>query len=211
MTDSANTADGAGSRQAGGFVTAADLERFAPGAVVRMASGARLTPLAADIVAERGLLLVSAGGGPVAVGCDHGGYELKLLVVEHLRSLGREVVDLGTHSTDTVDYPDFASAVARVVASGGAAVGVVVDAAGIGSAMTANKVPGARAAACYTEALARNAREHNGANVLSLGSKTVDADLMRRIVTAFLETELTEERHARRVAKITAVEQRHAR
>jgi ribose 5-phosphate isomerase B len=129
-------------------VTAEDLAPYARGAVVRVPSAARLTPLAADLAAERGLVLVPGGGGAVAVGCDHGGFEMKLLAIEHLRALGRDVVDVGTHSADPVDYPDFAFAVARAVASGDVALGIVIDAAGIGSAIAANKVPGVRAAAC---------------------------------------------------------------
>jgi ribose 5-phosphate isomerase B len=128
-----------------------------------------------------------------------------------LSDMGHDVVDCGTHSAEAVDYPDFAHAVARAVASGQADLGIVVDGAGIGSAMAANKVPGVRAAACYSVALARNSREHNGANVLTLGSKAVSSSEMRRIVRAWLGSELTEDRHRRRVEKIVEIERRYAK
>jgi ribose 5-phosphate isomerase B len=131
--------------------------------------------------------------------------ELKKLLDE----LGHRVRDFGTHSTEAVDYPDFAHAVARAVAEGGADLGIIVDGAGVGSAMTANKVPGVRAAACYDAKVARNSREHNGANVLTLGSGTIDSRQMRDIVQTWLSAELTEERHRRRVAKIEAVERQY--
>jgi ribose 5-phosphate isomerase B len=123
-----------------------------------------------------------------------------------LSDLGHQFQDYGTHSTDAVDYPDFAHVVARAVASGNCDLGIVVDGAGIGSCMAANKVPGVRAALCYDEATARNSREHNGANVLTLGGKMIGLDQMRKIVTAWLASDLTEDRHRRRVAKIDAIE-----
>lgn len=211
MSDSSSISNRSASRAAAAVVTAGDLSAFEPGSVVRLAPNARLTPLAEDVVRERGLTLVRDSGGAVAIGADHGGFEMKREVAAFLRSRGRDVIDLGTHSADPVDYPDFAFAVASAVALGDASIGVVVDAAGIGSAMTANKVPGVRAAACYTEALARNARQHNGANVLSLGSRIVTVEEMRAIVAAFLDSDLTEERHARRVSKIVDVERRFSR
>jgi ribose 5-phosphate isomerase B len=119
------------------------------------------------------------------------------------------VRDYGTDSEDAVDYPDFAHAVARAVADGHADVGIVIDGAGVGSCMTANKVPGVRAAACYSAAVARNSREHNDANVLTLGSKAITAAEMREIVSAWLSTEISEDRHRKRVAKITAVERQY--
>jgi ribose 5-phosphate isomerase B len=133
--------------------------------------------------------------------------ELKSLLIE----LGHRVHDFGTNSEDAVDYPDFAHAVARSVAERASDLGIVIDGAGVGSAMTANKVPGVRAAACYSVAVAKNSREHNDANVLTLGSKTITNAEMREIVKAWLGTELTEERHRKRVAKIEAVERQYGR
>ena len=197
-------------------LTETDVRGLEPGARLRVAEGARLTPLAADIVRERRIELVRRAPrrGPrqtklVAVGADHGGYpmkeELKTLLVE----LGHRVRDFGTHSTDAVDYPDFAHAVARAVADGEADLGIVIDGAGVGSAMTANKVPGVRAAACYSVKVAVNSREHNDANVLTLGSGTINTQEMREIVRAWLATEISEDRHKRRVAKIEAVERQY--
>jgi ribose 5-phosphate isomerase B len=147
----------------------------------------------------------------VAVGADHGGYPLKETLKAHLQTLGYEVVDCGTSSTDAVDYPDFAYAVAQLVASGQCANGIVVDGAGIGSCMTANKVPGVRAAMCYDHATATNSREHNHANVLTLGAGLIGANLAKQIVQTWLATPYGEGRHAARVAKITAIEKRFSR
>jgi deoxyribose-phosphate aldolase len=146
----------------------------------------------------------------IAVGSDHGGFELKERLAEWLRAAGHAVQDLGTHSKASVDYPVFAAAVARAVSSGRCDVGIMVDGAGIGSAMTANKIPGARAAACYNEALAKNSRQHNGANVLTLGSGQNDFEQAKAIVTAFLANDCTEERHLRRVAMINDLESARA-
>jgi deoxyribose-phosphate aldolase len=140
------------------------------------------------------------------VGSDHGGYELKEQLAGWLKGLGHNVTDVGTHSREAVDYPVFAAAVARAVASGRSDLGLMVDAAGIGSAMTANKIPGVRAAACYTVALAENSRKHNGANVLTLGSGQVDSEQAKAIVGAFIATDCTEERHLRRVQMIKDLE-----
>jgi deoxyribose-phosphate aldolase len=138
----------------------------------------------------------------IALGADHGGFDLKTQLGAYLASLGHQVQDCGTHSTAPVDYPRIAAEVAGLVASGQADFGIVVDGAGIGSAMAANKVPGVRAAACYTGALARNAREHNDANVLTLGAGHVSAEAARTIVAAFLTGECTVDRHRRRVEQI---------
>jgi ribose 5-phosphate isomerase B len=146
----------------------------------------------------------------VAVGSDHGGYKMKEELKGFLAELGHRVHDHGTNSVDAVDYPDFAHSVARAVAEHQADVGIIIDGAGVGSAMTANKVPGVRAAACYTVAVAKNSREHNDANVLTLGSGTITSAEMREIVKAWLETEIKEERHKKRVAKIIAVERQYS-
>lgn len=197
-------------------ITEDDVRGLAEGSRLRVAEGARLTPLAADIVRERRIELVrrTPRRGPraekiIAVGADHGGYPMKEELKKFLTELGHRVRDFGTNSTDAVDYPDFAHSVARAVADGECDLGIVVDGAGVGSAMTANKVPGVRAAACYSVKVAVNSREHNDANVLTLGSGTIDSKQMRDIVGAWLSTEITEDRHKRRVAKIEAVERQY--
>jgi ribose 5-phosphate isomerase B len=149
-----------------------------------------------------------AGAGLVAIGADHGGYALKETLKKHLAELGYRVTDCGTHSTEPVDYPDLAYAVARLVGSGEAWRGILVDGAGIGSAMAANKVPGVRAALCYDHATALNSREHNDANVLTLGAGLIGPNLARQIVEAWLATDFGGGRHQRRVDKIMEIEQR---
>jgi deoxyribose-phosphate aldolase len=144
----------------------------------------------------------------IAVGADHGGFDLKQQLVAHLQGQGHQIEDCGTHSTEAVDYPVFAEAVARRVASGACEVGIVIDGAGIGSAMAANKVPGVLAAACYNETLARNSREHNDANVLTLGSGQVTLEQARVIVDTFLATTCTAKRHRRRADMIRAIERK---
>jgi ribose 5-phosphate isomerase B len=197
-------------------LTEDDVRGLPEGARLRVAEGARLTPLAADIVRERRIELVrrvprrgTRAEKIVAVGADHGGYPMKEELKTLLAELGHCVRDFGTHSTEAVDYPDFAHAVARAVSEGSADLGIIVDGAGVGSAMTANKVPGVRAAACYDAKVARNSREHNDANVLTLGSGTIDSKQMRDIVQTWLSAEITEERHRKRVAKIEAVERQY--
>jgi len=199
-------------------ITEDDVRGLNEGAVLRIGEDARLTPLAADIVKERKIEIVrrasrrgSKASKLVAVGADHGGFKMKEELKGLLLQLGHKVQDFGTDSEDAVDYPDFAHAVARAVANGSSDVGIVIDGAGVGSAMTANKVPGVRAAACYSVAVARNSREHNDANVLTLGSKTISSAEMREIVTAWLNTEITEDRHRKRVAKIDAIQRQYQR
>jgi ribose 5-phosphate isomerase B len=198
-------------------ITEDDVRGLEEGARLRVAEGARLTPLAADIVRERRIELVrrvprrgSRASKMVAVGADHGGYKMKEELKALLTELGHRVHDFGTNSEDAVDYPDFAHAVARAVADSEVDVGIIIDGAGVGSCMTANKVPGVRAAACYSVAVARNSREHNDANVLTLGSKAITSAEMREIVQAWLSTEISEDRHRKRVAKITAIERQYA-
>jgi ribose 5-phosphate isomerase B len=197
-------------------ITEDDVRGLESGAVLRIGEDARLTPLAADVVKEKGIELVrrpsrrgSKATKLIAVGADHGGYQMKEELKTFLEELGHRVQDFGTNSEEAVDYPDYAHAVARAVSNRAADVGIIIDGAGVGSAMTANKVPGVRAAACYSVALAKNSREHNGANVLSLGSKTISSKEMREIVAAWLATELTEDRHKKRVAKIDAVQRQY--
>jgi ribose 5-phosphate isomerase B len=200
------------------IITEDDVRDLASGSVLRIAQGARLTPLAADIVKEKGIEIVrrtprrgSKALKLIAVGADHGGFKMKEELKTFLRELGHQVHDFGTDSEAAVDYPDFAYAVAKSVSEGASDVGIVIDGAGVGSAMTANKVPGVRAAACYSAAVARNSREHNGANVLTLGSKTISSAEMRDIVNAWLTTEMTEDRHRKRVEKIEAIERQYLR
>jgi ribose 5-phosphate isomerase B len=147
----------------------------------------------------------------IAVGADHGGYELKQAIIEHLRQQDLSVHDCGCVSTEAVDYPDFAHAVANLVGTGVCRWGIIVDGAGIGSCMAANKVPGVRAALCYDLSSARNSREHNHANVLTLGAGMIGTGLARQIVDEWLATPWGPDRHARRVAKITDIEQRYLR
>jgi ribose 5-phosphate isomerase B len=142
----------------------------------------------------------------IAIGADHGGYALKERIGFKLKQAGFTVHDCGTHTSESVDYPDFAHAVARLVADGTCPAGIIVDGAGIGSAMVANKVPGVRAALCYDLSSARNSREHNHANVLTLGAGLIGEALAWQIVETWLATPWGEGRHARRVDKITDIE-----
>jgi ribose 5-phosphate isomerase B len=191
--------------------------------------GAIVTALARDLARERGLTLVateplpavpdepprtSAPNPPnvVALGCDHGGFALKADVVGWVEAAGMKVLDLGTDAaTPSVDYPDFAYAVARTVAAGGARFGIAIDGAGLGSAMAAGKVPGIRAAPCWSVFTAYNARAHNDANVLTLGSRVLGVETARTVVETFLATPFEGGRHARRVDKLSDIERRFAR
>jgi len=143
----------------------------------------------------------------IAIGSDHGGYELKTGLKGHLIGKGYNVVDLGTDNKESVDYPVFAKAVADEVVNGQAEVGIMVDGAGIGSSMVANKIPGVRAALCYDVSSAKNARVHNNANVLTLGAGLIGSPLATQIVDTFLSHECTAERHLRRVSMIEGSEQ----
>jgi ribose 5-phosphate isomerase B len=142
----------------------------------------------------------------IAIGADHGGYALKERIGFKLKQAGHTVQDCGTHTSESVDYPDYAHAVAALVADGTCRAGIVIDGAGIGSAMVANKVPGVRAALCYDISSARNSREHNHANVLTMGASFIGDGLAWQIVEAWLATPWGEGRHARRVDKITDIE-----
>jgi len=195
------------------------------GGSLTVPAGAMVTPLARDVALERRVVLAqepiaasepgprpqAASDRTVALGADHGGYSMKEDLKAYLGELGYPVVDCGTFSTASVDYPDLAYAVARLVSEGRAWRGIVVDGAGIGSCMVANKVPGVRAAMCYDHATAVNSREHNDANVLTLGGVLVGRSLARQIVKTWLETDFGGGRHARRVDKIMGVERRFLR
>ena len=144
----------------------------------------------------------------IALAADHGGYTLKENLKPFLQEQGYQVDDCGTHSSESVDYPDFAYVVAKKVSDGEAWRGIIIDGAGIGSCMVANKVPGVRAAMCYDHATALNSREHNNANVLTLGAGMIEASTARQIVLTWLNTNFGGGRHARRVDKIMNIERR---
>jgi len=199
------------------LIDEATLRETPVGTTLVIAGNAIITPLARQVAEERRITLQTApalpapapagksGGRRVAIGADHGGYELK----EALRALlaaDYEVIDCGTHSKDPVDYPDIAVAVARLVAAGDAWRGILIDGAGIGSCMAANKIAGVRAAMCYDQATAVNSREHNNANVLTLGAGLIGPNLAQQIVRTWLNTEFAGGRHAARVAKIDALD-----
>lgn len=146
----------------------------------------------------------------VAVGSDHGGFAFKSAILEAVGGLGHTSYDLGPNGDAACDYPVFAHAVAREVAEGRADLGIMIDGAGLGSAMAANKVPGVRAASCTTPELARNAREHNYANLLTLGARHIDLGTALQVVQAFLSTPWGAARHGKRVQLISDLEQRYA-
>jgi ribose 5-phosphate isomerase B len=145
----------------------------------------------------------------VAIGADHGGYELKELLKPDLAAMGFNVTDVGTNNKEAVDYPDFAHAVATLVSNGQAWRGIVIDGAGIGSCIVANKVPGVRAGMAYDYTTAINGREHNDTNVLTLGAGLIGTALAKQIVKTWLTTEFGGGRHAKRVDKIVAYEKQH--
>ena len=195
------------------LVTQKDVENVQPGGDLRAAKESIITPLARQTALERrvnivkgeGARIAASPGGrtrTVALAADHGGFEMKEALAAHLGERGFSVIDCGTEGKEAVDYPDFALAAARVVARGQAAAAIIVDGAGIGSCMAANKVPGVRAAMCYDEATAVNSREHNDANVLTLGAGLIGGALAKRIVDTWLDTPHGGGRHARRVSKI---------
>jgi len=199
-------------------ITEADVRDAPAGAQLLIREDAIITPAAQDLIRAREIEIRhrtrrSAAGKHrlIAVGSDHGGFEMKERLKEFLDELGYRHRDFGTFSEDAVDYPDLAHAVARAVADGACDLGIIVDGAGIGSCMAANKVPGVRAAMCYDEATARNSREHNYANVLTLGGRMISPEKMREIVAAWLSTPEGEQRHGRRVAKIMAIEKQYLR
>jgi ribose 5-phosphate isomerase B len=200
-------------------LTTRELEDTPDGGEIAIAPDTLITPLARDEVERRKIILRVAEaskqsahshfGRVVALGADHGGFALKEDLKTYVRDWGYTPLDLGTSSIEAVDYPDFAEAVANAVVRGDAWRGVVIDSAGIGSSIAANKVPGARAALCYDRATARNSREHNDANILSLGARLIPADAAREILAVWLETEFGGGRHQKRVDKIRAIEDRH--
>ena len=202
------------------------LDALAAGqATLAVPEGALVTALARDTARDRGIRLVTGAGAPaqtpvdpparaeapqntLAVACDHAGFEVKDALAAHARGLGWTVADLGTDSAESVDYPDFAYAVARLVHLGRVQLGLMIDGVGVGSAIVANKVPGVRAALCPDTFSAYNARAHNDANVLTLGSRTMGVEVSKRVLAEFLSTPFEGGRHQRRVDKIGDVEAR---
>ena len=209
------------------IITEADARILDVGSTVELAANGHITPLARDTLAARRVTVVPAGAADptlpsdlvpiadvkrVAIGSDHSGIALKRALVTHLRGRGQAVADLGTDKTDPVDYPDIAAAVGRSVARGESDAGIVIDGAGIGSAIAANKIRGVRAAMCPDETIARYSREHNGANVLTLGSSLLPGpEAAIRIVETWLGTAMREARYIRRLLKVRRLEDRFAR
>jgi ribose 5-phosphate isomerase B len=213
------------------LITAADLERVPQNGELAVTDDTLITPFAREEAERRGITFRVASAPSkqifsseaseehspeksarvVAIGADHGGFELKQQLKGYLRDWGYQVLDLGTDSAEAVDYPDFAEAVGNAIARGEAWLGIVLDSAGIGSSIAANKVPGVRAALCYDRATARNSREHNDANVLTLGAKLIAPEAAREIVALWLATPFAGGRHQRRVDKIRSIEERSAK
>jgi ribose 5-phosphate isomerase B len=202
------------------IITEADARILERGETVALRPGGHVTPLARDTLRERRVTVVGAvadademalapvaGARRVALGGDHTAVALKNHLRDALRERGVSVADVGADGPDPVDYPDIAAQVARLVARAEADAGIVIDGAGLGSAIAANKIHGIRAAMCTSKTLARYAREHNGANVLTLGATLVSPDEAVAIVDVFLATATTEARYLRRVAKIHRLEQ----
>jgi ribose 5-phosphate isomerase B len=187
---------------------------------LRVPKGTIFTPSARDLARERGVEVIeldpheAPGLAPaertIAMGADHGGFRLKEALKPVIEELGCAVRDAGVFEEKTADYPDLAHAVARLVAEGKAALGVVVDGAGIGSAMAANKVPGVRAALCYDKASARNSREHNNANVLTLGGRLLTGSQAEEVLRTWLATPFAGGRHQARLDKITEIERQYS-
>ena len=203
------------------MITEADARVIEYGATVTLVAGGHVTPLAADTLKARRVSVIRESGESdqaslapradirtVAIGGDHTSVSLKAAIVAHLRGRGLAVHDLGTNTSEPVDYPDTAGAVALQVARGEADAGIAIDGAGLGSTIAANKVDGVRAAMCADRTLARYAREHNGANVLALGSTLLTTSDALDIVDTFLGTPMREPRYIRRLAKVRELELR---
>lgn len=204
------------------IITEADARVLPIGDTVALARGGHVTPLARDTLKARRVTVVEEGRvtvdeaalvpksdiRTVAIGSDHAGVALRRALVGFLRGRGLAVHDLGTDPPESVDYPDIAASVANEVARDEADAGIVIDGAGIGSAIAANKVAGVRAAMCTSELLARYSREHNGANVITLGATLVSVEEARAIVTTWLGTAMSEPCYIRRLAKIRDLERR---
>jgi len=203
------------------MITEADARVLEPGTTIVLVAGGHITPLAQDTLNARRIAVTSEGAledasglapradiRTVAIAGDHTSLALKRAIIAHLRGRGVAAHDLGTTTSDPVDYPDTASAAALAVARGEADAAIVIDGSGLGSTIAANKIRGVRAAMCLNETLARYARQHNGANVLALGSTLVTAEEALPIVDTFLATPMREARYIRRLAKIRELETR---
>jgi ribose 5-phosphate isomerase B len=201
------------------MITEADARVLDYGSTVVLVAGGHVTPLAQDTLRARRVSIVREGDDVdleslapkaeikvVAIAGDHTAVALKKRILEHLRGRGIAVHDLGTHSSEPVDYPDTASAVAVEVSRGESDAGIVIDGAGLGSTIAANKVNGVRAAMCLNQTLARYARQHNGANVLALGATLLTAEEALTVVDTFVDTPMREPRYIRRLAKIRDLE-----
>ena len=201
------------------IITETDARNLEIGSSVTLTPGGHVTPLAADTLAarritvHRGVAEASLDGlapvaevRAVAIGSDHSGVALKAVLREYLRQKGLSVLDVGTNGPDAVDYPDIAAQAARLVARKEVDAAIVIDGAGIGSAIAANKIDGVRAAMCNDKTLARYAREHNGANVLTLGATLISTDEAKGIVDTWLATPMGEARYIRRLVKVRALE-----
>ena len=201
------------------LITETDARNIEPGSTIRLAPRGIVTPLAADTLRARRVTVIAddgVRGDPglvpagdirrVAIAADHSGVALKAALVPWLRGRGLAVADLGVADGTPADYPDTAAAVARAVVRAEADAGIVIDGAGLGSAIAANKIDGIRAAMCVNETLARYARQHNGANVLALGAALLTIEEAKPIVARFLETPMTEPRYIARLAKIARLE-----
>jgi ribose 5-phosphate isomerase B len=201
------------------IITEADARTLEIGSSVTLKPGGHVTPLAADTLKARRITVMSGiaeasldGLAPVAdikslaIGSDHSGVALKAKLRDHLRQKGMSVLDVGTDGSEPVDYPDIAAQVARLVARKEVDAAIVIDGAGLGSTIVANKIAGARAAMCTDQTLARYSREHNGANVLALGATLISVDDAKAIVDTWLATPMGEARYIRRLAKIRALE-----
>jgi RpiB/LacA/LacB family sugar-phosphate isomerase len=201
------------------IITETDARTLEIGSTVALKPGGHVTPLAADTLKARRITVLSGtvdagldGLAPVAdirsvaIGSDHSGVALKGRLRDYLRQRGLSVLDVGTQGSDPVDYPDIAAQAARLVARKEVDAAIVIDGAGIGSAIAANKIPGARAAMCTDKTLARYSREHNGANVLTLGATLISPEEAQAIVDTWLATPMGEARYIRRLAKIRALE-----
>jgi ribose 5-phosphate isomerase B len=183
---------------------------------LRVPPNSILTPSARDLAKERGVKIVELKKGEslapaspadtVAIGSDHGGFEMKQKLLPMFHELNLTIEDVGVHDATPADYPDIARQVAELVANGQTARGVIIDAAGIGSAMVANKFPGVRAALCYDRATARNSREHNDANVLTLGGRLLSITQAEEVLRTWLSTPFGGGRHAARVDKIKEID-----
>lgn len=148
----------------------------------------------------------------IAIGSDHAGYDLKCELAGYIEALGHNVLDIGTHSTDPVDYPDFAEAVSKEVVGGGADRGLLICGSGVGASIAANKVPGIRAGTCHDTYSAHQGVEHDDMNIMVVGARIIGVELAKEITRAFLGAEFSkEERHRRRLGKVIDMEKRYSR